>query len=292
MERTHVIGEIVGEREVKRYFETWLEIIVRVRLPLTVIFIKAVTSNETNGSERQIEEQISTFLQSKIRKTDVLFQVSGGKHWGIFFPQSSAVEAKAFLKRIFSNLKEEKSNIIELKASVTEIRNNDITLEALINRNKQLLFDDEQLSWTIQGITDYSVPPTELVKVSIIEQNDIFRHVLESTLRQLDLPNFIFEVATYEDGYSFLEDNRYKSGHIHFILMNDILPRQNGFEILHNLRKMPNSKKFIIYMMSERNYEDAMLNAYEGGVDEYIVKPLNLRLLEAKIKRTFARFWL
>ena len=55
---------------------------------------------------------------------------------------------------------------------------------------------------------------------------------------------------------------------------------------------MPNEKKFIIYMMSERNSEGATLNAYESGVDEFIVKPFNLRLLEAKIRRTFARFWL
>ena len=74
--------------------------------------------------------------------------------------------------------------------------------------------------------------------------------------------------------------------------MNDILPLKNGLEILHTLRKMPNEKKFVIYMMSERNSENAILNAYESGVDEYIVKPFNLRLLEAKIKRTFARLWI
>ena len=89
-----------------------------------------------------------------------------------------------------------------------------------------------------------------------------------------------------------MQSDQYKSGHLHLVLMNDILPLQNGLEILYKLRQMPNEKKFIIYMMSERNSENAMMNAYEGGVDEYIVKPFNLRLLESKIKRTFARLWL
>ncbi|MDQ0114934.1 response regulator [Paenibacillus harenae] len=293
MGKIAVIEEIMGEREVKQYFETWLETIIRSRIPITAIFLKAVTSlHGSDEQEHHVQDHVTFFLQSKIRKTDLLFQLSDGNHWGIFFLQNSAVEAKAFLNRIFSILKEEQSHPIELKASITEIRNNDVTFEALINKNKQRLADHEQSSWTIEEIADYRMQPIEIVKVSIIEHNEIFRQVLEITLNQLDLPHFTFDITTYEDGYSFLEMDHYKTGQLHLILVNDILPRKNGFEILHNLRKMPNAKKFIIYMMSERNYEGAMLNAYEGGVDEYIIKPFNLRLLEAKIKRTFARFWL
>lgn len=292
MESTIVIEEIIGEREAKQYFELGREITIRSRIPLTAIFLKVVTSlHEMDEPYRNIQVQVLDFLQSKLRKTDVLFQLDDGQHWGILFFQSSNVEAKAFLNRIFSNLIEEQSNSIQLNASITEIRNNDVTFEELIIKNKQRLADSELSCWTIQEIANYRVQPTELVKVSIIEQNEIFRHVLETTLNQLDLPYYTLETVSYEDGYSFLEADHYKSGHRHLILMNDILPYKNGFEILHNLRTMPNNKKFIIYMMSERNSEGAMLNAYEGGVDEYMVKPLNLRLLEAKIKRTFARFW-
>ncbi len=213
---------------------------------------------------------------------------------GIFFLQSSDLEARAFLKRIFAILKaERKFQQIALKASITEIRSNNVIFEELINKNKQMLSGgDEQLTWSIAEVKDYCEQPTELVKVSIIEQNAIFRQVLESTLNQINIPYFSLDVKVYEDGYSFLQSDDYKSGHMHLILMNDILPLKNGLEILHILRHMPNEKKFIIYMMSERNSEGAALNAYEGGVDEYIVKPFNLRLLEAKIKRTFTRFWL
>jgi len=284
---------MLKEQEVKRYFDIWRETINRSRLPITTIIIKLVTAvDESEEQYRNIQMQVSDFLQSKIRKTDLLFQLEDDEHWGIFLLQSSGTEAKAFLDRIFSNLMEEPVRMMELKAVITEIRNNTAEFEAIMNKSKLRLADSEQSSWSTYEIEDYSAQPNEVVKVSIIEHNDIFRYVLETTLKQLDLPNFTFEITTYEDGYLFLESDHYKTGHMHFILMNDILPRKNGFEILHHLRKMPNAKKFIIYMMSERNYEGAMLQAYEGGVDEYIVKPFNLRLLEAKIKRTFARFWL
>lgn len=293
MGKTVFTKELMSEQEAKQYFEIWLETVIRSRLPITAIFLKEVSSlHGLDVQERYVQERVAMFLKSKIRKTDLLFQLSDGSHWGIFFFQNSAVEAKAFLNRIFSILQEEQTPSIVLNASITEIRNNDVVFETLVNKNIQRLADREQSSWTIEEIADYRTQPTEAVKVSIIEQNEIFRQVLEITLHQLDLPHYTFEVAAYEDGYSFLESDPDKTGQLHLILMNDILPRKNGFEILHHLRKMPNAKKFIIYMMSERNYEGAMLNAYEGGVDEYMVKPFNLRLLEAKIKRTFARLWL
>ncbi len=281
--------DIMQEHEVERYFKIWRESVIRSRLTLTAVFLK--TANATQLNEN-VNDQVTSFLQSKIRKTDLLFQLSDGDHWGIFFLQSSDVEARAFLKRIFAILKaERKFQQIALKASITEIRNNNVIFEELLNKNKQMLSGDEQLTWSIAEVKDYCEQPTELVKVSIIEQNAIFRQVLESTLKQINIPYFSLDVKVYEDGYSFLQSDDYKSGHMHLILMNDILPLKNGLEILHILRHMPNEKKFIIYMMSERNSEGAALNAYEGGVDEYIVKPFNLRLLEAKIKRTFARFW-
>lgn len=281
--------DIMQEHEVERYFKIWRESVIRSRLTITAVFLK--TANATQLNEN-VNDQVTSFLQSKIRKTDLLFQLSDGDHWGIFFLQSSDVEARAFLKRIFAILKaERKFQQTALKASITEIRNNNVIFEELLNKNKQMLSGDEQLTWSIAEVKDYCEQPTELVKVSIIEQNAIFRQVLESTLNQISIPYFSLDVKVYEDGYSFLQSDDYKSGHMHLILMNDILPLKNGLEILHILRHMPNEKKFIIYMMSERNSEGAALNAYEGGVDEYIVKPFNLRLLEAKIKRTFARFW-
>ncbi|MFJ8458971.1 response regulator [Lysinibacillus xylanilyticus] len=294
MSKLIVAEGFMQEHEVKGYFEILRESVIRSRLTMTAVFFKLANSSQDTDIERnQVNNQISAFLKSKIRKTDLLFQLADGVHWGIFFLQSSDVEAKAFLKRIFAILKQEREfKHIALKASITEIRSNNVSFETLIDKNKQKLENEEQPTWSIEQVTDYSVQPTEQVKVSVIEQNAIFRKVLETTLHHLDIPHFNLEVSTYEDGYSFLQSSSYKTGHMHLIVMNDILPRKNGLEILHTLRNMPNEKKFIIYMMSERNSESVALNAYEGGVDEYIVKPFNLRLLEAKIKRTFARFWL
>ncbi|MFJ7668361.1 response regulator [Lysinibacillus sp. NPDC097195] len=286
--------ELMQEQDVRKYFEIMLESVIRSHMTITTIFLKCVKNTSSEVDYSNVNTQLSHFLMDNIRKTDLLFQLDDGEHWGIVFLQSSDVEANAFLQRIFKLLKRNRTipNDVALKASITEIRNNDINFDTLVEKNKTLLADDHQPKWMIGQIDDYCKQSIEHVKVSIIEQNAIFRKVLETTLNSMDIANFTFEVTAYEDGYNFLQTKSYQSGHLHLIIMNDILPRNNGLEILHSLRALPNEKKFIIYMMSERNSEIAALNAYEGGVDELLVKPFNLRLLEAKIKRTFARYWL
>lgn len=74
--------------------------------------------------------------------------------------------------------------------------------------------------------------------------------------------------------------------------MNDILPRKNGLEVLHMVKQLPNEQRFITYMMTKKKSEEDMLYAYEIGVDEYLIKPFNIRLFEAQIRRTFERLWL
>ena len=105
------------------------------------------------------------------------------------------------------------------------------------------------------------------------------------------ISNVTLDIRTFVDGYEFLQSDWYKSAHPHIIIMNDILPRKNGIEVLHTIRRMPNQKKFTIYMMTARNSQTDMINAYEAGVDGYLIKPFDLRLFEAELRRTFARLW-
>lgn len=100
---------------------------------------------------------------------------------------------------------------------------------------------------------------------------------------------FHLKMNAFTDGATFLESNWYQSGETHIIILNDTLKKKNGMEVLHKLRNMPNNKKYIIIMLSKRRTEQDMLYSYEQGVDEYILKPFNVRLLEAKIKRLLRR---
>ena len=98
-----------------------------------------------------------------------------------------------------------------------------------------------------------------------MEENDIFRNALYRTIDNLNFDNFETEIKEFQDGYEFLESNWHLSSHTHLIIMNDILPRQSGLDVLHKIRMLPNNKRFIVFIMTKRSSEEDMIYAYESG---------------------------
>ena len=71
------------------------------------------------------------------------------------------------------------------------------------------------------------------------------------------------------------------------ILLDVMLPRKNGFEILKYLRQ-EKIKTPIIMLTAKAEIEDK-LNGLEHGADDYITKPFSMRELMARVKAVLKR---
>ena len=71
------------------------------------------------------------------------------------------------------------------------------------------------------------------------------------------------------------------------ILLDVMLPKKNGFEILRYLRK--EKIKTPIIMLTAKSEIDDKLNGLEHGADDYITKPFAMRELMARIKAVLKR---
>ncbi len=80
-----------------------------------------------------------------------------------------------------------------------------------------------------------------------------------------------------EDG-----ENEALTGNYDLILLDVMLPRKNGFEILTNLRK--EKIKTPIIMLTAKSEMSDKLNGLENGADDYITKPFSTRELMARVK--------
>jgi len=80
-----------------------------------------------------------------------------------------------------------------------------------------------------------------------------------------------------EDG-----ENEALTGNYDLILLDVMLPRKNGFEILMNLRKT--KIKTPIIMLTAKSEMNDKLKGLENGADDYITKPFSKRELIARIK--------
>lgn len=283
----------------KQLFSILKANVVRTRTPITAIFLSLYNHADNGLSDIElVERDTTTFLQSKIRQTDVVFQLSERLRWCIFLSHSGEEEAKAFIRRLYFAVEKKEiplfqRNDFAFSLSIAEIGNSNVEFDELLLRGQDSLESSLAIgAWHVESIEDFKLREKETVKISILEDNAIFRHVLFTAMENLAIENFHIEIQAFSDGYEFLESKWYESGHTHLLIMNDILPRKNGLEVLYTLRNLPNNKRFVIFMMTKRKSEEDMILAYEQGVDGYLIKPFNIRLFESQVRRTFERLWI
>lgn len=266
-------------------------------MPLTMIFISPFTEDKMIKLEGDLQYEFMRFITTNSRQTDMVFRVSSDGRLGILLTQSTAEEAKSYLQRLMQlYLQHAIYNIfqtqkITFKASIAEIRNDESTFSHILATSYMALYNSKSMQH-ITYITDYNKPKIERVKVSIIEDEPLMRNILHASIKKLPTATYEKEIAIFADGEAFLHSQFYFSAHKHIIIMNDVLPKKTGLDVLHEVRKMANERKFIIYMMTNRNNEKDMIDAYEKGVDVYLMKPFNIRLFEAQLQRTFRSLWL
>lgn len=284
---------LVTEAKMHSVFKLLKANVFRSRSTLSVILLQVV--NHPNSLNEALEKDVTQFLQSKIRESDILINLSSPTEWCIFLSPSGEEEAKAFTQRLFNSAKDNENELFlstefSFSAVIAEVGNRQASLDEIFQSSRTAL-TNEQESWAIQYVHTFKEKEVENVRVSIIEDDHIFQKVLQLALTKLPIKQFKLEIRTFSDGYEFLQSDWYRSSHTHLIIMKDILPKKNGFEVLYALRNLPNRKRFITFMMTKKKVEEDMLYAYENGVDQYLFKPFNLRLFEAQVKRVLARLW-
>lgn len=102
---------------------------------------------------------------------------------------------------------------------------------------------------------------------------------------RINLENEGYEVATAEDGEQGLELAR--TGRPDLIILDVMLPKLNGFEVLNRLRRdgflMP------IIILSARTGEIDKVTGLELGAEDYVAKPFSLAELLARVRAALRR---
>lgn len=89
-----------------------------------------------------------------------------------------------------------------------------------------------------------------------------------------------FTVVEAEDGEEALDC--IVSQNFDLIILDLMLPKINGWELLKEIRIKDSTLPVI--MLTARGGEDDILKGYEMKADEYIVKPVSMKVLVAKVK--------
>ena len=96
-----------------------------------------------------------------------------------------------------------------------------------------------------------------------------------------------YEVKTAQDGKTAVE--KAQQFQPHMILLDIMMPNQDGVETCRQLRENPASSNAFIIFLTARSEEYSEVAAFENGADDYITKPIKPRALMSRINAYFRR---
>ncbi len=96
-----------------------------------------------------------------------------------------------------------------------------------------------------------------------------------------------YETASANDGIQAVEVA--KTFKPDLILLDVMMPRQDGIETARQLRQFPDFKDTYILFLTARAEEYTEVAAFDVGADDYIVKPIKPRALVSRIKAVLRR---
>lgn len=120
-----------------------------------------------------------------------------------------------------------------------------------------------------------------MAKVMVVDDAYSDLQVMESILTSAG-----HEVVTYLDGEHLEEKIVVQRPDV--VLLDIVMPKRNGFDILRGLRKDQRTKQTRVVVVSSKNQESDRAWGLKQGADEYLAKPFTAEQLLAAVRR-FAR---
>ncbi|WP_410583454.1 response regulator [Amycolatopsis sp. lyj-108] len=118
--------------------------------------------------------------------------------------------------------------------------------------------------------------------VLLIEDDVSVRDATELVLRRHG--HEVDAAGSGEDGLDLLR--RPEAGGIEVVVLDLMLPGMDGFAVCRRIRELSTMP---IIMLTSRGDDSDIVDGLEAGADDYVVKPVTARVLEARIRASVRR---
>jgi DNA-binding response OmpR family regulator len=125
--------------------------------------------------------------------------------------------------------------------------------------------------------------------VAVVDDDAIIRNILSESIKETLEPAVETELTAFRDGVEFLESGWHEQKGPRLVILDGIMPRMDGIEVLQKLRSSPGSEQILVMMLTGRKSEQDTVRALRLGADDYLTKPFSMAELEARMKRLLQR---
>lgn len=115
------------------------------------------------------------------------------------------------------------------------------------------------------------------IKILVVDDSSTMRRILKQTLGRCGF-NDVTEAGDGADALAKCQAAQFEC-----VLTDWNMPVMDGMELTINLRKLPNYSATPIMMITTEGGKQDVIEALTQGVNQYIVKPFNQDILQAKM---------
>lgn len=119
--------------------------------------------------------------------------------------------------------------------------------------------------------------PFETLRILAVDDNRTNLHILQVFLRKMG-----HEVMLAENGAEAVQ--QFKDLAPDLVLLDIMMPVMDGFEAARQIKALTQDKWVPIVFLSALNRDENLVEGLEAGADDYLTKPINFVVLEAKIR--------
>lgn len=247
--------------------------------------------NDTFGHQTGdlVLQTFGDIMQKNLRSMDLLARY-GGEEFIVFFPDTDENEAVSIVNRILRELrrvpiiqKEGRELYLTFSAGVSgwiphlstqewiQLADDAVYQAKKMGRNRIVLSEGNLLA--IQGNLE-----SLKKKVLIADDDEMIRSILRSSLNTL--PVEIYEAEDGEEAIQIIKTEK-----IDLCILDGVMPKLHGFDVLKWVKSHPNYKQTKIMMLSGLKTEEDVVKGLRLGSDDYLSKPFSLPELEIRVKR-------
>lgn len=303
-----IIDELTGAYN-RSYMNTQLEYFIyqfrRSEAPFTVVLIdldhfKKVNDRYGHNTGDYVLRQFAAIVKSLKREGDILCRY-GGEEFVLLLPDTKLEDAKqmvnrmrsTFAKKIFT-VKEEYFQVT-FSAGIAEVTKGNLDQETIIDEADQALYFAKHSGRNQAVIYESSmhvVKKRVKIMIIIVDDDPLIRQILIDFFTVWN-PSEEFEINVLEfsDGITFLESDWYRPDEKYMILLDVIMPKMEGIEVLKRIRSDYSSQNVLISMLTGLTGEKNVIRFLEMGADDYIEKPFVPVALAARIFRLINRLF-
>jgi DNA-binding response OmpR family regulator len=114
-------------------------------------------------------------------------------------------------------------------------------------------------------------------KVLLVDDDPTTRNIIAHFLRKENI--IVEKVSGGSDGLA-----RARDGRPDLLIIDAAAPGMDGFEVLFQLKRAPETSTIPVLMLSSLDDEETVVKSLDAGAD-YIIRPFSPRILVAKVKK-------